>query len=226
MISTRLKLIRTNLGLSQKKFGDLLGIAQTSYANYEGGKTFLPANILEILNKQTDVNLNWLITGIGDMYLNSDGTEKDGSYIYKVDNKASEREDTVYIPMTDLSLSAGSGIDWKTGIYTGEEMPVPAKITRRYSSYVLAGAEVKGNSMEPTLHDGEPVVFAKDAIEGDGLYVIAIYDELFVKRVSIDRLDKTITIISDNQIYPTKTYPIDKEGLMILGKVVFWLHME
>ena len=80
--------------------------------------------------------------------------------------------------------------------------------------------------MEPTLHDGEPVAYVREFESGDGIYALAILDEVYIKRLSIDRLKREITIISDNPKYPAKTYPMDQEGLQVLGKVVFWIHVE
>ena len=133
---------------------------------------------------------------------------------------------THLIPMTNLKVSAGGGSEWESGDENGGMLPIPMNIYRMYKSYDLAGVTVAGDSMEPTLRDGEPVVYAKGVLEGDGIYVISILDELFVKRLSIDMLDKTVTIISDNPMYSRKVYPMEREGFQILGKVIFWLHME
>lgn len=100
----------------------------------------------------------------------------------------------------------------------------PKKVVKRYSAKNLSGAEVKGDSMEPTLKDGELVIFSRGLIIDDGIYVISIQNELYVKRLSIDEQANTLTIISDNQRYPNKTYAFDIEGLEILGKVLFWIH--
>lgn len=232
IISTRLKALRTELKLSQKAFGTKIGIAQTSYANYEGGKSSVPSNVLEQIAKSTGVNLNWLITGAESMFTSQASDSAAGNCGSASDSEKAaaiyDRFDkcTQLIPMTDLSVSAGTGVDWGSGEYTGELMPIPKDIYIRYRSYDLAGARVKGDSMEPTLKDGEPVVYARGAIEGDGIYVISILDELFVKRLSRNILDQTVTIISDNTLYPPIVYSMDREGLEILGKVVFWLHME
>ena len=134
---------------------------------------------------------------------------------------------TAYLPMTNLKLSAGRGWDWDSDeSFTGELLPVPMKIARRFSTDNLIAATVKGDSMEPTLHDGEPVAYVREFESGDGIYALAILDEVYIKRLSIDRLKREITIISDNPKYPAKTYPMDQEGLQVLGKVVFWIHVE
>ena len=221
IISTRLKALRTNLNLSQKAFGTKIGIAQTSYANYEGGKSPIPSNILEQLSISTNVNLNWLVTGEGTMFRSGDSFEEENT-ICSVNN---EDKYTYLVPMTNLKVSAGKGVEWESGEEC-DKLSIPQSIYRVYKSYELAGVTVCGDSMEPTLRDGEPVVYAKGVLESDGIYVISILDELFVKRLSIDLLDRKVTIISDNPLYSPKTYPMEKEGFQILGKVIFWIHME
>lgn len=221
-INKRLKMVRESTGESQAKFAVHLGMKQQTYANYELPGKIIPDALKEQLWKMLGIDLNWLVTGNGDMFL-------DGSTSGKFSRSYSpQNEDVEFIPMTDLKVSAGSGAEWNSGEMTGEMLAVPKKIYNRYKHLCEAygGATVKGDSMEPTLKDGEPVVFAKGYIESDGIYVIAIHNELKVKRLCLDMLDNKVTIISDNKNYPSKEYPLDKEGLSILGKVIFWIHME
>lgn len=247
-INDRLKLIRANTKESQAKFCKRFDIPQQTYANYELSKRSIPDEIKTKLQQQIGVNLNWLITGKGPMYLdsaierteetdlrsrnyhlaNAEGwgdlelREKPGKYHATVD-----ADTTLLIPMTNMKLSAGRGWDWDSDeSFTGELLPVPMKIARRFDGDKLIAATVKGDSMEPTLHDGEPVAYVREFESGDGIYALAILDEVYIKRLSIDRLKREITIISDNPKYPAKTYPMDQEGLQVLGKVVFWIHVE
>ena len=227
MQSERLKQIRNKLGLSQAKFGSLLKIPQTTYANYESGKALIPDNLKSEL-MHLGINLNWLITGEGSMYLN-EGNEKPNCIeeTKPYENIKEEDSDTLLIPMTNMKLSAGRGWDWESDeSFTGELLPVPMKIAKRFSTDNLIAATVKGDSMEPTLHDGEPVAYVREFENGDGIYALAILDEVYIKRLSIDKLKREVTIISDNPKYPAKTYPMDQEGLQVLGKVVFWIHIE
>lgn len=229
-INDKLKLIREHTGESQAKFAKRFSIPQQTYANYELNKRNIPDDFKMKLYRDLNVDLNWLVTGEGAMFRNgsTEGQATGGESPPGANGPDYSLFDrcTQLIPMTNLSLSAGHGVEWGSGEYTGELMPIPKDIYRRFKSYDLAGARVKGDSMEPTLKDGEPVVYAMGAIEGDGIYVISILDELFVKRLSRNILDQTVTIISDNTLYPPVVYSVDREGLEILGKVVFWLHME
>lgn len=242
-ISQRLKLIRSDLGLSQVKMAALFDMPQTTYSKYELGGS-IPEKILQGLHSK-GYNIVWLITGEGSMRLenthNNEAAEEDILRAPTEDEERIYREtlekgqkykieietNTVLIPMTNMKLSAGKGWDWESDeSFTGELLPVPVKIARRFSKDNLIAATVKGDSMEPTLHDGEPVAYVKQFENGDGIYALAILDEVYIKRLSIDKLKKEITIISDNPKYPAKTYPMDQEGLQVLGKVVFWIHVE
>lgn len=64
----RLAIIRNSLNIAQIKFGDKLGIAPTTYVKYERGERKPSYEVLEILYKNYNVNLNWLITGEGEMF--------------------------------------------------------------------------------------------------------------------------------------------------------------
>ena len=235
-------MIRSDLGLSQVKMAALFNMPQTTYSKYELGGS-IPEKILQGLHDK-GYNIVWLITGEGNMYLDNASGDNDETDILRAPSEDEERiyretlekgqkykieieTNTVLIPMTNMKLSAGKGWDWESEeIYTGELLPVPMKIARRFDEKSLIAATVKGDSMEPTLHDGEPVAYVKEFENGDGIYALAILDEVYIKRLSIDKLKKEITIISDNPKYPAKTYPMDQEGLQVLGKVVFWIHVE
>lgn len=222
-INDRLRLIRLDLQLSQAKFAAKYGIPQSTYAQYEKGGRSVPDELKESISNSLKVNLNWLITGKGDMYLN----DQNDSIVTFRSPYADQDQTTLLIPMTNMKLSAGRGWDWDSDeSFTGELLPVPMKIARRFDGDKLIAATVKGDSMEPTLHDGEPVAYVREFESGDGIYALAILDEVYIKRLSIDRLKREITIISDNPKYPAKTYPMDQEGLQVLGKVVFWIHVE
>lgn len=61
----RLKKIRTNLSLTQEQFGAALGISKQFYSNIETDKTALNNDKLAVLLDKYNVDLNYLIGGIG-----------------------------------------------------------------------------------------------------------------------------------------------------------------
>ena len=69
MIGIRLKKFRKNIGLKQKEIAEHFNITQSAWAGYEKGARTIPSEILEYLSKEYDLNLNWLFTGHGKMFI-------------------------------------------------------------------------------------------------------------------------------------------------------------
>lgn len=65
LICEKLKNIRTDLGLSQRSFADLVGIPESSYKNYELDKREMGANtLMSLLNHPSCEKYSlWFITG-------------------------------------------------------------------------------------------------------------------------------------------------------------------
>lgn len=64
-------LIRKELKLNQTEFAEKLNISQDMISKYENKKIELPSKIIDILHKKLKVNIHWLLTGKGEMFLNS-----------------------------------------------------------------------------------------------------------------------------------------------------------
>jgi phage repressor protein C with HTH and peptisase S24 domain len=89
----------------------------------------------------------------------------------------------------------------------------------------FATVEVSGNSMMPTLFDGDMIVIDTliDRIRGDGIYVLRRGDdELMVKRILLDPVDESAVIKSDNESYGSKELqPATVRELRVVGKMVW-----
>lgn len=76
-IKDRLKELRKSLNLSQDEFGNRLGVARNTIANYEIGlRTPREATIVSIC-REFGVSRIWLTQGIGEMFEESDDTALD-----------------------------------------------------------------------------------------------------------------------------------------------------
>jgi len=64
----RFKKIRQNKGMSQGDFGNKIGLSKSAVSAVENDKSFVSLEILRTLFMEFDVNLNWLITGTGNMF--------------------------------------------------------------------------------------------------------------------------------------------------------------
>ena len=69
----------------------------------------------------------------------------------------------------------------------------------------LSIIRVEGDSMAPTLNDGDDILVDRAGCrEGlrDGIYVLRVDDALLVKRLAIHPLGRRVTVQSDNPAYP------------------------
>ena len=224
----RLKEVRESTKMSQKTFGASLGLSQGTYQKYESGMASFPDDLKAQLAERYGINLHWLITGEGPMHMGEAEGEAGHARARMDDIERDALKDSVVVAMTGLRLSAGPGQEWLETNVTGEKLCIPKRVARRYPhNSQFSGAQVVGDSMEPTLHDGEPVVFVRDFIQGDGIYVLAVNGELLVKRLQFDRILGKLHIISDNTRYRAIEIPLEGlDNVRILGKVVIWVHGE
>lgn len=75
MLSENLKKVRNNLGLSQQDMARELEMHQVQYGTYERGTRKPSAEVFEKLAEKYSVNINYLLTGIGEMFVNQDKTD-------------------------------------------------------------------------------------------------------------------------------------------------------
>jgi phage repressor protein C with HTH and peptisase S24 domain len=61
---------------------------------------------------------------------------------------------------------------------------------------------VKGDSMQPTLWDGDEIVIdtRERRVDRDGIYVVTVRSDLKVKRIQV-KMDGSLVIKSDNAAY-------------------------
>ncbi|NIX75422.1 S24 family peptidase [Microvirga terricola] len=130
----------------------------------------------------------------------------------------------VWIPHYDVRAAAGTGALVEAEHLVGR-VPFHELVLRgiRANLKDLVLIEVKGDSMEPTLVDGEPILVDRSVrhVRTDSIYVLRIDAELLVKRLQ-RRLNGPISLISDNPRYVTQHLtPQEMAGVEIVGEVVW-----
>ena len=172
-IQDRLKQIRGLYSESQAKFAARFGLPQSTYAPYEKGARSVPDEIKIKLNEM-GINLNWLITGNGPMYVSEESVQMSSATTHESIEKMNSS--TLLIPMTNMKLSAGKGWDWESDeSFTGELLPVPVKIARRFNTDNLIAATVKGDSMEPRISDGDLALVHRQSTLENGELGVMVY---------------------------------------------------
>ena len=234
-MNERLRQIRLSLGGSQKAFSERFGIAQQTYANYETGKTSIPDEIKQKL-AQMGIDIHWLVTGEGEMIHKVSASQQIKSKEVSVNNPESllgvsfskltnlayinRDEDSIPIPFISQKLSAGPGQLWNEDCFTDDVIAIPTRMVKRFKGYKLGAAEVRGDSMDPSLQNGDIIIFAEKMISGNGIYALSIDAEVYVKRIEFDPFDETLRVISDNPKYDAKILPADTDRVQILGKII------
>ncbi len=119
-----------------------------------------------------------------------------------------ERAGAVRVPRLAVQASAGQG-----RLVDGEETIGARWFDRAWLRKICRGKPselsiitVSGDSMAPTLMDGDEVlVDPADAAQSvrDGIYVLRRDDQLMVKRIALTPSAGALAIISDNPAYPT-----------------------
>lgn len=66
-LKSRILQVRKYLQLSQKEFGNSLGVSREVIANYENGRSSPPNSIIKLLCYVHNINPMWLKTGQGEM---------------------------------------------------------------------------------------------------------------------------------------------------------------
>jgi bacteriophage CI repressor helix-turn-helix domain len=206
-----------------------IGMSQPGFSRiwYEGG---LPnAETLIKIRESTGCDLNWLLTGKGSPYIDNDQavevrTHSDGTATDTLVNPVN-LDEFVFIPRYDVYAAAGHG-------YPAEDdKPLFCMAFRRYwiENYVtrqidkLSVIAVKGDSMEGVLNHGDNIlVNHAETTPRDGLYVIRIDNDLFVKQ--IQKLPGKLLVKSSNPAYEPFEIDLndDSQNVAIIGRVEWY----
>jgi transcriptional regulator with XRE-family HTH domain len=68
----RIKKVRNHLKMTQKEFGDILGIGRDAISNIELNRAEIKEPIIKLICKEFSINEAWLRTGVGDMFYYDD----------------------------------------------------------------------------------------------------------------------------------------------------------
>lgn len=178
---------------------------------------YLPQSLSEILKGRRDVTIElirkaveeyklnpvYLYTGEGPMFM----TEEDHKSfrVLTIVTNGQEDERIVHVPVPAQAGYAGEQVD-PTFI---QDLPTFTLPDYKYKVGTHRSFDVSGDSMEPTLFEGDKVICSfleptlwESAIKDNYVYVIITRADVMVKRVNnLLRTEKQLEIISDNAFY-------------------------
>lgn len=211
MLSERIKLVRKSLKCeTQKDFSELVNFPFSRVQDIERGKVKeLKASELETLQENFLINSWWLLTGKGEMFISNDTTKNSDNY---------------FIDLLNVRAGAGEGI-YNYVIETVDTISLDKSFFRTpINTNKIKGIQVDGDSMEPTLRDGDYVLIDENINFGtNGIYAIQYGGQILIKRLQF-KMDGTILIISDNDKYDKEVFnpkenqlPFQVLGIKILS---------
>lgn len=182
------------------------------------------AQILEVPEQElTDIDLS-----TNNLPLHSDGISVLIDQATKfISNLRKKNIDTISIDMLDAVACCGTGIENLNENVNGKWL-MPLIDFRQITMSApenIKMIKVKGDSMEPTLKEGDWVLvdISRISPDSDGLFLLRLAGGLAVKRVQCG-LGNDISVLSDNKKYPP--LPATLEEIPIVGKVIYTLAAE
>lgn len=217
-LSDRLKLAikQSNPKIKQVDLANACKIRASSVSDWMNGRTKnLEGSHLLAAAEILGVNPRWLATGQGKM-----GAQSKNQIC--ISNSTKE----IKIPAFNSCASMGCGEiqeEYETIVreITIELRWLKEQVKNISSTNNLAVITGKGNSMEPTFHDGDALIVdtgTKDFIT-NGIYVFSVNHNLFVKRLS-KQLNGELIATSDNPAIQQLIEKPGEHGYVVHGKVV------
>ena len=207
---------------NQSELARELGVrrAAVTDAKRRGGA---PAQWILTLCRKRGLSPLWIETGRGPRLLGRgpDPVFESGS------GDADRHREVVMVPLVRARVSGGPG-SLETGDDAEDYLPfLYGELKRRGRVSAMRLMRVTGDSMAPTLMDGDVVLVDTEAVEpvSGRIYAVRIDDEIVVKRM--DRKPGRLVLLSDNSpLYP----PVEVEpgrgvDVAVIGKVA-WVGRE
>lgn len=232
---SRIALFRTEKHLSQQKLADVLGVSRGYIGDIERDRSEPSSNFLTLLASKMDVSIDWILTGKGKMLKKMEYSELSSTAIQTQDQKSSYDFDKnkeswgqfALVPYYGVEASAGSGrlVDQELKI-SDMAFRTDWLVARGLKPSHCALIKARGDSMEPTINDGDLLLVdtLANSIKDDSIYIVQADHHLVVKRIQ-QALDGSLIIISDNNRYENQTISADQvDKVKVVGRVRWYGH--
>lgn len=190
-IGDRIRELRRTLGLTQKEFSEKIGLSRSRVAEIEAGEP-TKESVLIAISRTFKVSLEWLKHGTGEMFL--------------------PKEELIPTELVAIPVitEAGAGVR-----YTPDHVLVERS---RLKHYKVEAFKVVGDSMMPTIQEGEYVLIDRqDTLPYDNAIYLIACQENGIRIRRLRYISGQWWAFADNPKYAPELY---SESCKIIGRVV------
>lgn len=196
---------------NKSAFANAIGVTPSVVDNIVGKRQGKPSfDVVEKVSALAEINIDWLITGKGDMLKSSKGIKptKDGTGI----------------PLIPVEAMAGCFTGSQTILLQEcDHYVVPAFKNADFLIYV------RGDSMQPRYFSGDMVACKMLSptdlfFQWGKVYVLDTDQGALIKKVEQGTDDETITLVSENENY--KPFQIPRRAVYHIAIVMGLIHTE
>ncbi len=224
----RFKEARNYITLTQKELGEKLGFQWHKIKDIEAGKLKVTPDIAEYLENYYSISGWWLLTGKGEMLINSNNSNLCVAEPKPNYNAESNLELINISYFKDTYAAAGAGA------INYENAPIVMSFDKEFLRVQLGITVFKhlhiihaiGNSMHPTIQTGEmlfvnPFENEDFKIRDKDIYIISTPNGTLVKRIKIHPIKPIYILVSDNPEDDDITLEGDDfKACTVIGRVV------
>ncbi|HDX1017342.1 TPA: helix-turn-helix transcriptional regulator [Pasteurella multocida] len=217
--SERMSLIaKTLFKDNYSEFARAVGVVQPSLVRWVKGEADTSRTNLIKIAEVTNVSVEWLLTGKGEMFKSAENTIKKNA------TSVSEPSNVVMIPSySSIQVSAGFG-SFNDGVTKPDDyIPYPTSLLQKLGVKPQFAAVfwANGTSMRPTIDDKDQMLvdLARKEIKGNNIYLVQSESSVWVKRIKMNW--NSVELISDNQeeYKPIILSKDEAEKLQVIGLV-------
>jgi phage repressor protein C with HTH and peptisase S24 domain len=218
-IGSRIKRARGND--TQREFAKKLYFSSSYLSEVESGKTKPSLELLLMISEITKCSLHWLLTGQGPLFIEAaESRVKEDSASY---GALSEFTLVRRLTSDDEASMDVTGIEEGGGVryaFRRQWLQLKGSVDE------LVLIEARGDSMDPTIADGDMVLIncAQKKVIGGTLYALRTQNAVMVKRLQPMGAAR-IQVMSDNKLYDSYEIDLDIGDIEIIGQVV-WIGRE
>ena len=196
---------------SKKQFAELTQKSVSHIYKICRGASRPSMAYMQKLYDDYQIDLTWLVTGEHSNNMQATGF--------------SNRGDMVYAPIFDVEASAGFGADVASEAIDEYFAFNKSWLSKQLgvSSESLLFVNISGDSMEPTLQDGDQVLvdMTQQKVHSEGVFLLQTETGLMAKRLKL-KPQNTLQVTSDNSQYPSWEIRLEEQEFNpVSGKVVW-----